>query len=164
VSTKDSRISKNQYYIDIAEVVYKRSTCLRRKFGAVIVKNNEIIATGYNGAPRGVTSCMENGYCWREKHNIPHGTQYEKCFTVHAEANAIISAARKDMIASTLYLAGENIDGTLCTALPCILCTRLILNAGISKFIFRQSTGSIAIEWPQKTWKNEKIIIKGRYV
>ena len=100
------RVSKKDYYLDIAAAVAKRSTCLRRQYGAVIVKNDEIVATGYNGAPRGEDNCCDVGVCWREAHGIPHGEQYEKCVAVHAEQNAILSASRRDMMGSTLYLAG----------------------------------------------------------
>ena len=101
------RVDKNNYYLDIAEAVLERSTCIRRAFGAVIVKNDEIISTGYNGAPRGRKNCGDLGYCMREKLNIPRGERYEMCRSVHAEQNAIISAARKDVIGSTLYLVGN---------------------------------------------------------
>ena len=100
------RVDKINYYLDIAEAALERSTCLRRKYGAVIVKNDEIISTGYNGAPRGRKNCMDLGYCVREKLNIPRGERYELCRSVHAEQNAIISASRKDMIDSTLYMVG----------------------------------------------------------
>ena len=97
------RKSKDDYYLSIAGAVLARSTCLRRKYGAVIVRDDEIIATGYNGAPRGETNCCDLGYCFRQHQNIPHGERYEACRAVHAEANAIISASRRDMIGSTLY-------------------------------------------------------------
>ena len=100
------RISKRDYYLSIAAEVSKRSTCLRRQYGAVIVKNDEIVSTGYNGAPRGEDNCCDIGTCWRERNNIPHGEQYEKCVAVHAEQNAIISASRREMLGATLYLAG----------------------------------------------------------
>ena len=130
------RISKRDYYLKIASEVAKRSTCLRRQYGAVIVKNDEIIATGYNGAPRGDENCCDVGSCWRDRHNIPHGEQYEKCVAVHAEANAIISASRNEMIGSTLYLYGfEGFDKPIDNPEPCIMCNRLIKNAGIEHVI-----------------------------
>ena len=130
------RISKRDYYLSIAAEVAKRSTCLRRQYGAVIVKNDEIIATGYNGAPRGDENCCDVGSCWRDRHNIPHGEQYEKCVAVHAEANAIISASRNEMIGSTLYLYGfEGFDKPIDNPEPCIMCNRLIKNAGIEYVI-----------------------------
>ena len=102
------RVSKENYYLDIAETVIGRATCLRRCYGAIIVKNDEIISTGYNGAPRGRKNCVDLGRCTREAMNIPQGQRYELCRSVHAEANAIISAARRDMAGGTLYLAGKN--------------------------------------------------------
>ena len=91
----DQRMSKDKYYLNIADAVLDRSTCLRRKYGAIIVKNDEILSTGYNGAPRGRVNCSELGYCNREQLRIPSGQRYELCRSVHAEANAIISAARR---------------------------------------------------------------------
>ena len=130
------RITKRDYYLSIAAEVAKRSTCLRRQYGAVIVKNDEIIATGYNGAPRGDENCCDVGSCWRDRHNIPHGEQYEKCVAVHAEANAIISASRNEMLGSTIYLYGfEGFDKPIENPVPCIMCTRLIKNAGIERVI-----------------------------
>ena len=130
------RITKRDYYLSIAAEVAKRSTCLRRQYGAVIVKNDEIIATGYNGAPRGDENCCDVGSCWRDRHNIPHGEQYEKCVAVHAEANAIISASRNEMLGSTLYLYGfEGFDKPIDNPEPCIMCNRLIKNAGIEHVI-----------------------------
>ena len=133
------RVDKNNYYLDIAESVLERSTCIRRAFGAVIVKNDEIISTGYNGAPRGRKNCGDLGYCMREKLNIPRGERYEMCRSVHAEQNAIISAARKDVIGSTLYLVGKEVisDEYVKNAMPCMFCKRFIINAGISKIVIR---------------------------
>ena len=128
------RISKAEYYLGIAKAVSMRSTCLRRQYGAVIVKDDEIISTGYNGSPRGSQNCCDTRECYREANNIPHGEQYEKCVAVHAEANAIISAARKDMIEATLYLYGREGNKEI-KAEPCLMCQRLIQNAGISKII-----------------------------
>ena len=133
------RVDKNNYYLDIAQAVLERSTCIRRAFGAVIVKNDEIISTGYNGAPRGRKNCGDLGYCMREKLNIPRGERYEMCRSVHAEQNAIISAARKDVIGSTLYLVGKEVisDEYVKNAMPCMFCKRFIINAGISKIVIR---------------------------
>ena len=133
------RRNKTNYYLDIAETVIERSTCLRRCFGAIIVKNDEIISTGYNGAPRDRKNCCDVGSCVREELNIPRGTRYELCRSVHAEANAIISASRRDMIGATLYLAckdaktGELVAGTS----SCPMCKRLVINAGIKNIIVR---------------------------
>ena len=135
------RKGKINYYLDIAEAVLERCTCLRRQYGAIIVKDDEIISSGYNGAPRGRKNCIDLGYCTRQKMNIPRGERYELCRSVHAEANAIISAARKDMIGATLFLAGreaesgELVEDTDC----CAMCKRLIINAGIEKVIARKT-------------------------
>ena len=130
------RPSKDEYYLSIAGAVSARSTCLRRKYGAVIVKDDEIISTGYNGSPRGAKNCSDVGYCERATKGIPHGERYEMCSSVHAEANAIISASRREMIGSILYLAGQEADGTsIIDAKPCCMCYRLILNAGISAIV-----------------------------
>ncbi len=135
----DARTSKENYYLDIADAVLERSTCLRRKYGAIIVRNDEIISTGYNGAPRGRRNCIDLGRCLRNELGIPSGQRYELCRSVHAEANAIISAARRDCIGATLYLAGRNgaTDEVLTDTTSCAMCRRLIINAGISKVICR---------------------------
>ena len=137
------RIDKENYYLDIAETVLERSTCLRRCYGAIIAKNDEIVSTGYNGAPRGRKNCIDLGYCTREAMNIPSGERYELCRSVHAEMNAIISAARRDTLGSTLYLAGrEAATGELLRhATSCSMCRRHIINAGIEKVIIR--TGEV---------------------
>ena len=133
------RKDKENYYLDIAETVLHRSTCRRRKYGAIIVLNDEIIATGYNGAPRGRKNCLDREVCMRDELGIPSGERYELCRSVHAEANAIISAARRDMIGSTLYLTG--IDAATGELLEdtnsCSMCRRLIINSGIEKTVCR---------------------------
>jgi dCMP deaminase len=133
------RKDKENYYLDIAETVLVRSTCRRRKYGAIIVLNDEIIATGYNGAPRGRKNCMDRGVCMRDELKIPSGERYELCRSVHAEANAIISAARRDMIGATLYLAGRSAkdDELLSDTTSCSMCRRLIINAGIIRVVCR---------------------------
>lgn len=134
------RIDKNNYYLNIAETVLERGTCIRRLYGAAIVKNDEIISTGYVGAPRKRKNCTDLGYCMREKLNIPRGERYEMCRSVHAEQNAIISASRKDMIGSTLYLVGKETTGEYVEkAMPCMFCKRMIINAGIEKVVIRDS-------------------------
>ena len=125
-----SRPDKDEYFLNIAESVARRSTCLRRQYGAVIVKNDVIISTGYNGSPRNATNCCDAGACWREEHNIPHGEQYEKCQAVHAEANAIINADPAQRIGATLYLVGLE-NGKRIEAKPCLMCEKLIRNAQI---------------------------------
>lgn len=134
-----TRIDKTNYYLDLAETVSERCTCLRRHYGAVIVKNDEIISSGYVGSPRGRKNCSDLGYCVRESLNIPRGERYELCRSVHAEANAIISAARKDMLGGDLYLVGreartgEYVENANC----CSMCKRMIINAGIKRVIIR---------------------------
>ena len=132
------RIDKNNYYLDIAESVLERSTCLRRHYGAVVVKNDEIISTGYNGAPRGRLNCIDLKTCTREELNVPSGEKYELCRSVHAEQNAIISASRKDLLESTLYLVGKEAGTGKYTKYnrPCTMCTRFIINAGIKRIVY----------------------------
>lgn len=136
-----SRISKENYYLDIAETVLERATCLRRVYGAIIVKNDEIISSGYNGAPRGRKNCVDMGYCTREKAKVPRGERYELCRSVHAEANAIISAARRDMVGGTLYLVGKDAQtgALLDDATSCSMCRRQVINAGLEKVIIRRT-------------------------
>ena len=135
------RIDKINYYLDIAEATLERATCLRKKWGAVIVKNDEIISTGYNGAPRGRKNCTDLGYCIREQLNIPRGERYELCRSVHAEQNAIISATRKDMIGSTMYMVGKDVKtgDYVENSSSCSMCKRAVINAGIEKVIVRDS-------------------------
>ena len=135
------RIDKNNYYLDLANSALERSTCLRRKWGAVIVKDDEIISSGYNGAPRGRKNCSDLGKCIREEMNIPRGERYELCRSVHAEQNAIISASRKDMIGSTLYLVGidAKTNKYVEKSMPCSMCKRFIINSGISKIVIRDT-------------------------
>ena len=133
------RRDKINYYLDLAETVSQRCTCLRRHYGAVIVKDDEVISTGYVGAPRGRQNCSDLGYCLRTKMGIPRGERYELCRSVHAEANAIISASRRDMIGATLYLVGRNVDSGeyIENAVCCSMCKRLVINAGIERVIVR---------------------------
>ena len=135
------RIDKENYYLDIAETVLERATCLRRCYGAIIVRNDEIVATGYNGAPRGRKNCVDLGFCTREALNIPSGERYELCRSVHAEANAIISAARSETLGGVLYLAGRDAKTgqLLPDATSCSMCRRLIINAGIVRVVIRRT-------------------------
>ena len=136
-----SRVSKHNYYLDIAQTVAERGTCLRKLFGAIIVKDDVIVSTGYNDAPRGRKNCTDMNVCMRDKLNIPRGERYELCRSVHAEANAIIAAARERMLGSTLYMVcvspqtGEIVSGTS----SCMMCKRQIINAGISTVIVRDT-------------------------
>ena len=146
------RKSKLNYYLDIADAARERSTCLRRTYGAIIVKNDEILATGYNGAPRGRRNCVDLGICHREELQIPSGERYELCRSVHAEANAIISAARRDMIGATMYLVGRDArTGELLTdTTSCSMCRRLIINAGIEKVVARLGEHDIRVTQVQE--------------
>ena len=152
----DQRMSKDKYYLNIADAVLDRSTCLRRKYGAIIVKNDEILSTGYNGAPRGRVNCSQLGYCNREQLNIPSGQRYELCRSVHAEANAIISASRRDMVGSTLYLVGKDAQtgALLGDATSCAMCRRQVINAGISKVVIRKTDTEFEVvdvqDWVQQ--------------
>lgn len=128
------RPNKDNYYIGIAQAVSKRSTCLRRCYGAVVVKDDEIISTGYNGSPRGFQNCCDTGECKRAGAEHNDGN-YANCKSVHAEMNAIISAKRSDMIGATLYLAGFEDGKEIENAVPCPICQRLIQNAGIEKVV-----------------------------
>ncbi|MDR0821364.1 MAG: dCMP deaminase family protein [Oscillospiraceae bacterium] len=136
-----ARRDKINYYLDIAEVVGERSTCLRRRYGAVLVSSDRIVSTGFNGSPRGRKNCCDEGVCYRKKLGVPSGERYELCRSIHAEANCILSANREDMAGATLYLAamsaesGELVPNTE----PCLMCKRLIINAGISSVIVRET-------------------------
>ena len=147
------RKTKDNYYLDIADSVRERATCLRRTYGAIIVKNDEIVSTGYNGAPRGRCNCSDMGVCHREELQIPSGERYELCRSVHAEANAIISASRRDMLGATLYLAGRDArtGEYLKDTTSCSMCRRMIINAGIDRVIARRGDDGIFIvnvqEW-----------------
>ncbi len=135
------RVSKHNYYLDIAQTVAERSTCLRRMFGAIIVKNDTIISTGYNGAPRGRQNCNDLGICMRDKLQIPRGERYELCRSLHAEANAIIAASRDQMLGATLYMVC--VDAKTHTLMPgtssCMMCKRQVINAGIETVIIRDT-------------------------
>ncbi len=135
------RTDKISYYLDIAETVLERGTCLRRNYGAIIVKNDQIISTGYVGAPRGRKNCIDLGVCVRETLKIPRGERYELCRSVHAEQNAIIHARREDMIGAVLYLVGKDArtGEYVENASACSMCKRMIINAGISQIIIRNS-------------------------
>lgn len=151
------RPCKDEYYLNIAAEVSKRSTCIRRHFGAVIVRNDQIISTGYAGAPRGSINCTSLQDCPRQKAGIPPGERYELCRSVHAEMNAIIHASRQEMLGSTLYLAcidpktGERLGGTR----PCKLCARMIINAGIKRVVAEDASGRI-IKFTVQDWITEE--------
>ena len=148
------RIDKENYYLDIAGTVMERSTCLRRCYGAIIVQHDEIISTGYNGAPRGRNNCMDLGYCTRMAMNIPSGERYELCRSVHAEANAIISAARSEMLGASLYMVCKDPQtGTLIPgSTSCSMCRRLIINAGIRRVVIRDTQTEYRVVDVEKEW------------
>ena len=150
-----SRPSKDEYYLNIAKSVSERSTCLRIRYGSVIVKNDRIISTGYNGAPKGRPNCCDIGECYRKKHNIQHMTRYETCASVHSEMNAIIAGAFHEMNESTLYLCGIDADtNKYVEADCCMMCKRAIINAGISDVVFRTANGGIK-KVKTSEWNNE---------
>ena len=156
------RRDKVNYYLDIAQTVAERGTCLRRNFGAIIVQNDEIISSGYVGAPRGRANCSDIGACTRERLGIPRGERYELCRSVHAEANAIISAPRSLMIGSTLYLAcrdaktGELVPNTS----SCVMCKRMIINAGIETVIVRNTREDYSV-FPVQQWIDQDESLDG---
>lgn len=158
------RVSKNQYYLGIAEEVARRSTCFRRSLGAIIIRDDQIISTGYVGAPRKTKDSLEHGFCLRDKLNIPHGQRYELCRSVHAEQNAIINAARAgvSLLGGDMYIYGsaagkfQPID-----ALPCFICKKMIINAGLKRVICSTADGKMKTfrvsDWV-KEWQEGDII------
>jgi dCMP deaminase len=140
----EKRPPKDEYYLEIAKAVAQRSPCIRRKYGAVIVKNDAIVSTGYNGPARGVINCFEVG-CIKDLQNLPHGMAYEDCPGVHAEENAVVNAARNgsNVLGGILYIAGIDREGKLVEATPCLRCRRILINAGIEKVVIRKEDGGI---------------------
>lgn len=157
------RVSKHNYYLDIAQTVSERCTCLRRHFGAIIVKNDTIVSTGYNGAPRGRVNCTDLGECLRDKLKIPRGERYELCRSVHSEANAIIAASREQMLGATLYMScvdaktGELVTDSNC----CMMCKRQVINAGIETVIIRTGADTFRII-PVESWITDDDSLSGR--
>ena len=151
------RRDRENYYLDIAQAVLGRGTCLRRNFGAIIVKNDQILSTGYAGAPRGRQNCRDLGVCLREKLGVPRGERYELCRSVHAEANAIIHASRSEMTGATLYLVGVDAqtEELVPDASPCSMCKRMIINAGISRVIIRNTPDSFTAIYVQEWIEND---------
>ena len=157
------RRDKTNYYLDLAEMVSQRCTCLRRHYGAVIVKNDEVISTGYVGAPRGRKNCTDIGECVRIRMEIPRGERYELCRSVHAEANAIISASRDKMIGSALYLVGVE-AGTgeyVKDSCSCSMCKRQIINAGIETVYIRDTEDEYRVI-PVQQWIDEDESLEGK--
>ena len=151
------RRDRENYYLDIAQAVLGRGTCLRRNFGAIIVKNDQILSTGYAGAPRGRQNCSDLGVCLREKLGVPRGERYELCRSVHAEATAIIHASRSEMTGATLYLVGVDAqtEELVPDASPCSMCKRMIINAGISRVIIRNTPDSFTAIYVQDWIEND---------
>ncbi|MBI4650345.1 cytidine deaminase [Candidatus Desantisbacteria bacterium] len=133
----------DNYFIEIAKVVSSRSTCLRRKYGAVIVKDNVIISTGYNGAPRGIDNCIDLNKCIRKEQNIPSGERYELCEAVHAEQNAVINAPPERMKGAAIYIAGFEEDKSFANGKPCKLCERMIRNSQITEVVYLKNDGNL---------------------
>ena len=148
------RIDKENYYLDIAGTVLERSTCLRRCYGAIIVQHDEIVSSGYNGAPRGRKNCLDLGFCAREAMNIPSGERYELCRSVHAEANAIISAARSEVLGATLYMACQDpkTGQLIPDSTSCSMCRRLIINAGIKRVVIRDTPTDYRVVDVERDW------------
>ncbi len=158
------RVSKNNYYLDIAQTVSERSTCLRKRYGAIIVKSDVIVSTGYNGAPRGRMNCTDVGYCLRDKLGIPRGERYELCRSLHAEQNAIIAASRDQMLGSTLYMAGvdSKTGELLCDICSCAMCKRMIINAGIAQVVIRHTPEEYSVV-KVSDWIKDDDSINGKF-
>lgn len=158
------RVSKHNYYLDIAQTVASRGTCLRRSFGAIIVQNDSILATGYNGAPRGRKNCCDLGYCMRERLAIPRGERYELCRSVHAEANAIIAAGRESMIGSTLYMTciDPHTKAVVGGVSSCAMCKRMVINAGIERVIVREDATNFT-EFMVQDWIDHDDSLTGTF-
>lgn len=159
------RIDKINYYLDIAKAVAGRSTCLRKKSGAVIVNHDEIVSTGYSGAPRGRENCIDLGYCSKKKFfpDLRHAG-YDACRSVHAEMNALISGARKDMLGGTLYLVQYRTDSGEYEEKPgcCQMCRKLIINAGISTVVVRDSSENGYQVIDINEWIENDDLLKGK--
>jgi dCMP deaminase len=150
---KPGRPDWDEYFIDIAKSVARRATCLRRRYGAVISKDNIIVSTGYNGAPRGMEDCLDAGRCTRKEREIPHGERYELCHSVHAEANAIIRASMNEMQGSAIYISGSNDNAEECDSEPCMMCKRMILNAKIERVVYSDGGGGFTVVSPTEWLK-----------
>lgn len=153
---KKLRPDWDEYFIGIAKAVSARATCLRRKYGAIITKDNIIVSTGYNGAPSGVKDCLEVGKCTRKELQIPHGERYELCHSVHAEANAIIRASLEELRNATMYITGSDHKNSDCYAEPCMMCKRMILNSGISKVVYSDGNKGFVVIDPKK-WLKKRV-------
>jgi len=164
------KLSKDEYYMNIAREVSRKSTCFRRVIGAIIIRDDQIISTGYAGAPRKTKDSIEHGFCLRDKLKIPHGQRYELCRSVHAEQNAIINAARAgvSLLGGNMYLYGSipGKDGPI-DALPCFICKKMIINAGLDLMICSTKEGNIVTfkvsDWADDWQKNDIIDDKQQY-
>ncbi|MFZ5907621.1 MAG: deoxycytidylate deaminase [Nitrospirota bacterium] len=154
--SKTLRPGWDEYFIGIAKAVSTRATCLRRKYGAVITKDNIIVSTGYNGAPRGMRDCLDAGKCTRKELQIPHGERYELCHSVHAEANAIIRASVDEMKDATIYISGTDENGRECNSEPCMMCKRMILNSQIAKVVCSDGDSGFSVVNPKK-WLKKRV-------
>lgn len=161
---KEGRRDKVNYYLDIAEAVASRSTCLRKKYGSVIVNHDEIVSTGYNGAPRGRENCMDLGRCVKKEifPDVRHGG-FDACRAVHSEQNALISASRKEMLGGTLYLVGYRTEGHEYEigANSCLLCRKMIINAGIKEVVVRIDKNNYKTV-PIQEWIDDDELLKGQ--
>lgn len=157
------RPPKDQYYLNIAKEIAQRSTCLRAKFGAVIVRDDQIVATGYTGAPRKTKDCFERGICLRDKLQIPHGQRYELCRSVHAEMNCIINSARAgvSILNGDMFIYGSDLNGNPVDTFPCLLCKKMIINAGLNRVICSTKDGNFKVfhvqDWV-KEWQEKDIL------
>jgi dCMP deaminase len=149
---KKKRLRPNwdEYFISIAKAISTRATCLRRKYGAVITKDNIIVSTGYNGAPSGMKDCLEVGKCTRKELRIPHGQRYELCHSIHAEANAIIRASIEELRGATIYISGMDDNNSECSSEPCMMCKRMILNASLARVVYSNGNNGLIIIKPRE--------------
>jgi len=156
IKKKSKRPGWDEYFIGIAKAVAARATCLRRKYGTVITKDNIIVSTGYNGAPAGMKDCLEVGKCTRKELQIPHGERYELCHSVHAEANAVIRAAVHELKGATIYISGVDGSAGECHSEPCMMCKRIILNARIARVVYSDGNGNVHAVNP-KEWLKKRV-------
>lgn len=161
--------SKKEYYMSITKQVSKRSKCYRINMGAMIVKDDQIISTGYIGAPRKTKDCLEHGFCLRTDLDIPHGQRYEMCRSVHAEMNAIINAARAgvSLLGGDMYIYGEKKEEEPVNAFPCFICKKMIINAGIKNVFCSTKSGRIkkfkVSKWTEDWMKKDIVDDKHQY-
>jgi dCMP deaminase len=153
---KKVRPGWDEYFIGIAKAVAARATCLRRRYGTVITKDNIIVSTGYNGAPSGMKDCLEVGRCTRKELQIPHGERYELCHSVHAEANAIIRASVAELRGATIYISGFDEEDNECISEPCMMCKRMILNSKVAKVVYSDGNGGYVVVDPGK-WLKKRV-------